>query len=280
MLGNFLIGLREGLEAALIVSILLGYVGKLGRTELRPRIWAGVAVAVVASLGFGALLTFGEYGLTFEAQEAIGGGLSIVAVGFVTWMIFWMVRHGATLSRDLREDVDRSISAGSAAGIVVLAALTVGREGLETSLFIWAAVQSTGQGLLALAGAVLGIAVAVGIAVLLARGLLRIDLGRFFTITAGLLVVVAAGVLSYGVHDLQEAKVLPGISRLAWDVTSWYRADSWYGALLKGTVNFSPAATWFEVAAWLTYLVVVGSAFVLALRRRHGAVRAVPAAAH
>ena len=280
MLGNFLIGLREGLEAALIVSILLGYVAKLGRTELRPRIWTGVGVAVLVSLGFGALLTFGAYGLSFEAQEAIGGGLSIVAVGFVTWMIFWMLRHGRTLSKDLRADVDRTLGTGSAVGVVLLAALTVGREGLETSLFIWASVQATGQGLLALGGAVLGIAVAVVLAALLSKGLLHVDLGRFFTVTAGLLVVIAAGVLSYGIHDLQEARVLPGIGGTAWDVSGVYRADSWYGALLKGTLNFSPQATWLEVTAWVLYLAVVGTAFVLALRSRSHAARPVPAAAH
>ena len=269
MLGNFLIGLREGLEAALIVSILLGYVGRIGRTELRPRIWAGVAAAVAVSLGFGALLTFGEYGLTFEAQETVGGTLSIVAVAFVTWMIFWMVRNGRTLSSGLRADVDRTLTTGSAFGLVLLAALAVGREGLETSLFIWAAVQSSGQGALAFAGALLGIAVAVAVAAFLSRGLLRMNLGRFFTITAGLLAVVAAGVFSYAIHDLQEAGLLPGVRDLAWDVSAVYQQDSWYGALLKGTLNFSSQATWLEVTAWVAYVAVVGTAFALAVRRQH-----------
>jgi len=279
VLGNFLIGLREGLEAALIVSILLAYVVRIGRRDLRPRIWAGVAAAVVVSLGFGAVLTFGTYGLTFQAQEAIGGGLSIVAVGFVTWMIFWMVRHGRTLSAELRGGVDRSLAAGSAIGLVLLAALTVGREGLETSLIIWAAVQATGQTWLALGGAVLGIAVAVGLTALLSKGLLRIDLGRFFTVTAGLLVLVAAGVFSYGVHDLQEAGVLPGLRQTAWDVSAAIPADSWYGTLLKGALNFSPQATWLEVAAWTAYVAVTGTAFALVLHRRSAASRLSPATA-
>ena len=280
VLGNFLIGLREGLEAALIVSILLGYLGRIGRSDLKPRIWLGVAAAVLVSLAFGALLTFGAYGLTFEAQETIGGLLSVVAVGFVTWMIFWMVRHGRTLTTDLRAGVDQTIGAGSAFGLVLLAALTVGREGLETSLFIWAAVQASGQTWVAFGGAVAGIVVAVVLAALLSRGLVRIDLGRFFTFTAGLLVIVAAGVLSYAVHDLQEARVLPGLDRLAWDVSAAVPADSWYAVLLKGTFNFSPQATWLEIVAWTAYVVVVGTAFVLALRRTHAPSRLAPAAAH
>jgi high-affinity iron transporter len=279
VLPTYLIGLREGLEATLIVSILLGYVVRLGRRDLLPRIWWGIGLAVALSLGVGAVLTFGTYGLTTQAQEAIGGGLSIVAVGFVTWMIFWMVRNSTQLSKHLRSDVDRAIGAGSAIGIVLLAFLSVGREGVETSLFIWAAVQSAGQSALAIGGAALGIATAVALGVLLSRGLLKVNLGRFFTVTAGLLVIVAAGVFSYGVHDLQEANLLPGVGNNAWQLSSIVPLDSWYGTLLKGTLNFSPDATWLEVGAWLLYTAAVGTAFVLALRHRDTAPARVSAPA-
>ena len=271
VLANYLIGLREGLEATLIVSILLGYVVRLGRRDLLPRIWWGIALAIALSLSVGGLLTFGTYGLTTQAQEAIGGGLSIVAVGFVTWMIFWMVRNGHRLSQSIRSDMDRTIGTGSAIGVVLLAFLSVGREGVETSLFIWAAVQSTGESWLALAGAALGIITAVALGVLLSRGLLKIDLGRFFTVTAGLLVVVAAGVFSYGVHDLQEANLIPGLANYAWNLSATIPLDSWYGTLLKGTLNFSPQATWLEVTAWLLYVALVGTGFAFALHRRHPA---------
>ena len=266
MLAIYLIGLREGLEAALIVSILLGYATKLGRADLKPRIWAGIGLAVALAVAVGAVLTFGTVELG-AAEEAIAGTLSVVAVGFVTWMIFWMVRNSAGLSSSLRSDVDRSLG-GAGWGIVLLAFLSVGREGVETSLFLWTAVQSTGESAVALVGALLGIGTAVALGALISRGLVKINLSRFFTWTGALLVVVAAGVLSYGVHDLQEGGILPGISRLAYDVSAAVPLDSWYGTLLKGVFNFSPAATWLEVAVWVAYVAIVGTCFVLALRRR------------
>src|SRR6476659_4291596 len=141
MLANYLIGLREGLEATLVVVILVAYLVKSDRTSLLGRIWAGVAIAVGVSLAFGALLTFGPRGLSFEAQEAIGGTLSIVAVGFVTWMVMWMARSARTLSGELKGQVDKAAEAGRAS-LVVVAMLAVGREGLETALFLWAATQA------------------------------------------------------------------------------------------------------------------------------------------
>jgi len=267
VLANYLIGLREGLEAALVVGILIAYVVKVGRRDVLPRLWLGVGAAVVLSLGLGAVLTFGTYGLTFQAQEIIGGGLSIVAVGFVTWMVFWMARTARGLRGELESGLERALGGGAWA-VVALAFLSVGREGIETALFVWATVQSTGGGATPLVGALLGIVTAVAVQVAIYRGVVRLDVARFFRVTGYFLVVVAAGVLAYGVGDLQEASVLPGRSSLAFDVSAAVPPTSWYGTLLQGLVNFTPTPSWLQVVVWLAYLAVVVPLFVRATRRR------------
>lgn len=277
MTANFLIGLREGLEAVLVVVLLLAYLNKTGRTRLVPRIFLGVVVAVAVSMGFGALLTFGPRGLTFEAQEAIGGSLSIVAVGFVTWMVFWMASASKHLAADLRGQVDRAAE-GSAIGLVMVGALAVGREGLETAMFLWAATRATGETWQPLVGAALGILVAIGLGALLHRGVLKINLSRFFTWTGGALIIVAGGVLAYGVHDLQEAAILPGLHNLAFDVSHIIAPGGFLGTLLKGIFNFSPATTWLEAIVWVAYVVPVMAIFILRVRKPSKKPAALPAA--
>jgi high-affinity iron transporter len=282
LFANFLIGLREGLEAALVVGILVAYLIKSGRRVMLWRVWVGVAVAIAVSLGFGALLTFGPRGLTFEAQELIGGTLSIVAVALVTGMIFWMARAARGLAGELRWQVDRASGAGRWA-LAVVALFAVGREGLETSLFLWAATQAataeaagTTRPLLS---AVLGIATATVLGYLIYRGALRLNLSRFFFWSGAFLIVVAAGVLSYGVHDLQEAGFLPGLNNLLFDVSDTVDPGSWYGTLLKGVFNFSPATTKLEAAVWLLYLIPTLSFFLVKVRQPAAATSRPPAAA-
>ena len=265
MFANFLIGLREGLEAALVVGILVAYLVRSGRQHLIRWVWAGAAVAIAVSIGFGFALTYGPKGLSFEAQELIGGSLSIVAVGLITWMVFWMARTARTLRADLHARVDAAAEAGPLA-VGMMALLAVGREGLETALFLWAGVRATGETTDPLVGALLGIGVAVLLGVLVTKGAVRLDLRTFFTWTALALIVVAAGVLSYGIHDLQEAGVLPGLHSLAFDISEQVPPGSWYGTVLKGTVNFSPATTWLEAIAWLAYLAVVMPLFLRSVR--------------
>lgn len=283
MLATFLIGLREGLEASLVVSILVAYLVKTDRRELLPRIWLGIGVAVAVSLGFGAALTYGPSTLTFEAQELIGGSLSIVAVGFVTWMIFWMARAARSLSGELRGQIDDAAD-GSAWSLALVALLAVGREGLETALFLWSATQAgtrkTG-GIAAptwepLLGAVLGLGLAVLLGYLLYRGAISINLSKFFTWTGAFLIVVAGGVLAYGIHDLQEAGFLPGLNTYAFDVSDTVDINSWYGSVLKGVFNFSPATTVLEAIAWLAYVVPVMTVFITGARRRQSSKSAAP----
>lgn len=278
MFANYLIGLREGLEAALIVTILIAYIVKIDRRDLLGRIWLGIGLAVALALGIGAILTFGTYGLSFEAQEAIGGILSIIATIFVTWMVFWMLRTARDMKGALQGNIDKHLD-GTGWGLVFVAFLAVGREGIETALFIWAAVQATGETTMPILGASLGILTAVGLGWLIYSGMLRINLSAFFTWTGAALIIVAGGVLAYGVHDLQEAGILPGLHTLAFDVSAAIPPDSWYGTLLKGTLNFSPATTWLEAIVWLAYVVPTLSIFIVKSRQgRRPAPQAAPAA--
>jgi high-affinity iron transporter len=266
MLGNALIGLREGLEASLVVSILVAFLVKTNRRAELPRVWLGVAIAVAVSVGVTLALTLTQQALTFEAQEALGGSLSIIAVGFVTWMIFWMRRNARTLSGDLRGRLDDAIRIGPVA-VVVMSALAVGREGLETAVFFFAAAQAAGQTTEPLIGFLLGITASVVLAWLLYRGAVKINLGKFFTVTGFFLIFVAAGILAYGVHDLQEAAILPGLNTLAFDVSTAVPPDSWYGVLLKGFFNFSPQTTVLEAVVWTAYVAVVLPLFLRPQRR-------------
>ncbi|WP_336631051.1 MULTISPECIES: iron uptake transporter permease EfeU [unclassified Microbacterium] len=292
MLATFLIGLREGLEAALVVGILVAYLSRMGRRDVLPRLWAGVGLAIALALGIGAILTFGAYALTFEAQELIGGLLSLLTVAMVTWMIFWMQKTARTMKRTLEGGVDRALSTGGAWAIVAIGFVSVAREGIETTLLLWSMVQSFGDAPSALLGAVLGLLAAVALGWLLARGMVRIDLRRFFAWTGAFLVIVAAGVLAYAIHDLQEAGALPGPFTAAapldatgavatgwaafpfgwaFDVSGVIAPGSTPAALLQATVGFMPQMTWLQVVAWTVYLAVVGTIFVRGLRRPRSA---------
>ena len=267
MLANYLIGLREGLEATLVVVILVAYLVKTDRRELLRSHLDRVASRWPSLLAFGALLTFGPRGLSFEAQEA--SGASVDHRGGL--------RHlDGHLDGALGRGLSGDLNAGStrppprAARLVVTAMLAVGREGLETALFLWAATQAaagTGSTTAPLLGAALGIATAVVIGYLFYKGALSINLAKFFKWTGAILIVVAAGVLAYGVHDLQEAGILPGLNNLAFDVSNVITPGSFVGTILKGTLNFSPQTTWLEAVVWVLYVAVTMTLFFRVINR-------------
>ena len=260
MFPNFLIGLREGLEAALIVGILIAYAHKLGQPKLVPRIWLGVGLAVVVSVLVGTALAFGASGLEERTEEIVSGVASIVAAGFVTWMIFWMRRVSRGLSGELRQNVDASLG-GSGWGLVAVAFLAVVREGIETAVFIWAGVRAGASTLLPLGGAALGILAAAALGYLIYRGSLALNLEKFFRYTGVFLIVIVGGLLAYGVHELQEAAVLP-FGPIAFDVSDAVPPDSWLATLLTGVFNLSPVMTWLEIAMWVAYVVPVLTLFL------------------
>lgn len=277
MFQTFLIMLREGLEASLVVGILVGYLVRTGHRERLPQVWTGVGTAAGMSLAAGFLLAVVFDGLdTFKMQETFGGVMSIVAVCFVTWMVFWMRRQSHLLKGELTGALDRAIALGPVA-VVACSFIAVGREGLESALFLWPLFRSAGSGVAPSVGAVLGLGVAITCGWLIYVGSVRLNLATFFRFTGAALVVVAAGVLAYGIHDLQEASILPGLQNLAFDVSEQMPGSSWYGTIVKGIFNISPQMTWLEVTAYLAYLVPTMLLFVRPVRAvRPVAVRSAP----
>lgn len=263
---NALIGLREGLEAALVVVILVAFLVKTDRRWALRYVWLGVATAVVLSVALGAFLTYGTSQLSFTQQELIGGSASIIAVVFVTGMVFWMRTAARTISGELKGRLDRALDLGPLA-VAIVGFLGVGREGLETAIFFYATTQAAGQGnTQPLIGWAIGLGGAVVLGWLIYKGAVQINLGKFFRYTGILLIVVAAGILAYGLHDLQEAGFLPGLTTLAFDVSNVIEPGSWYAALLKGIFNFTPATTVVQAVAWALYVGVVLTLFLRPVR--------------
>ncbi|WP_406463813.1 FTR1 family protein [Streptomyces sp. NBC_01622] len=264
---SFLIGLREGLEAGLIVSILVATLVRADAKSRLPQVWTGVLAAMALALSFGAVLTFTAANLSATAQEAFGGVLSVIAVAFVTAMVFWMRRSARTFSGEIREKVTGALGMG--AGVLMLTSfLAVGREGLETALFLWTTARAAGESSGPLVGAAIGLVLAAGLCWGLYRRVLRINLTKFFTATGVVLIVIAAGVLGYGLRDLQEGGALPGPTAYAFDLSGSVDAGSWYSTLIQGVFNLMPTMTWLQVMGYVGYLAVVMPLFVRGVRTR------------
>ena len=292
-LAAFLIGLREGLEASLIIGILIAYVVRVNRPEVKSKIWLGVVLAISLAVGLGALFAFGRYQLTFQGQEIIGGTLSVVAVAMVTAMVLWMVSAGKNMKRSLESSMGAALLAGSGWSIFWLSFITVGREGLETTLLLWGWLTTPP----AILGALVGLLTATALGYAVFRGALRINFATFFAWMGGFLIVVAAGILAYGIHDLQEAAVLPGPFsgapitptdvRTGEVLTGFTDNPFWFAAipfgwafnfeaaidptgfvatLLKGTVGFTPQMSWLQVICWALYILIVFPMFIRRVR--------------
>jgi len=273
VIANLLIALREGLEAALVVSIIVAYLVKTDRRDALPKLWIGVGLATLIPLVAGAIMTWGPKTLSFQGQEILGGTLSFVAVGLVTWMIFWMGKNARELKGELEGSLSKSLSAGSSGwGVVWIAVVAVGREGVETALFVWATVRSSIETSImqTTVGVVTGLVIAIVLGVLIYQGAVRINFRIFFATTGYFLVVVAAGIVAYGIGDLQEAGVLPGIMSHAWDLSSYLPASTsplhWLYVLLQAMFQFNLQPTVLQAVGWCLYIVPVLTLLTLQIR--------------
>lgn len=252
-----LITLREGLEAALIIGIVLGVLRKLGHTDRSRSVWAGVLTAIVFSIVAG--LAFNALGVAFEGrgEEIFEGVAMLLAAGVLTWMIFWMQRQGRQIQMELESDVRQAITAGSSWALFSLAFIAVVREGIETALFLTAAAFSATP-LETLVGGALGLIVAVVLGWLIFAAGKRLDVRVFFRVTGVLLFLFAAGLVAHGVHELQEAALLPTIIEHVWDINPILDEDGPVGTFLKALFGYNGNPSLLEVITYVAYLAVIG----------------------
>jgi high-affinity iron transporter len=258
----FLLMLREGLEAALIVGILAAYLVKIGRRDALPRVWAGVLAALGLSVAVGLIIviTIGDLpGVIRETTEGLAG---LLAVAVLTWMLFWMRRQGRALKGELEHDVDVALTAGSTAALVGLAFVAVAREGIETVLFLVAVISSAGAGLPVFGGALVGLAIAIAIGAAIFLGGIRINLRRFFTLTGTVLIFVAAGLVAFSIHEFGEAGVIANTGT-AFNVGGVLSETTPIGSVLAGLFGYRSAPTPLELIGYLAYLVPVLTLFIL-----------------
>ena len=268
MAATFVLMLREGLEAALIVGIVAAYLVKIGRRDALPPVLAGVGAAVLVSIvaGVAIVLTVGR--LPLVVQETFEGIAGLAAVAVLTWMLFWMRRQGRAIKSDLETGVQSALASGSTTALVGLAFVAVVREGLETVLFLLAIGSSSGASIGTLAAGLVGLATAVAIGYAIFAAGVRIDLRRFFTITGTILIFVSAGLMAFAVHEFGEAGLIANSGRL-FDLNGVLPASSPLGTLLSGLFGYRAAPTPLEAFAWVAYLVPVLVLFIGLPRRRH-----------
>ncbi len=255
MLPTFVIGLREGLEAALIVGIIAAFLGQEGRRDALRQVWIGTAAAVVICIGIGVGLQLVSQDLPQRQQEGLETVVGAFAVAMVTYMIIFMRRHARDLKGDLEGAAASALASGSTRALVLMAFLAVLREGFETAVFLLATFHASGDATASWLGAVIGILLAVAIGYGIYRGGVRLNLARFFRVTGLVLVVVAAGLVMTAFRTANEAGWLTVGQVQAFDLSWLVRPGTPLSSLLTGVLGIQPYPVWIEVIAWLAYLV-------------------------
>ena len=252
---------REGLEASLIVGIVLGYLAKTENRRYFGYIWLGTAAAVALSVAAGAALFFTIGELEGRSEQIFEGIAMLSAVVVLTWMIFWMRKQAANIKQELEAQLATAIAAGSAVGLASVVFFAVLREGWETALFLFAISESSTPMATGI-GAVVGLAISISLGVGIYLGSRRLNLRQFFTVTGLLLIVFAAGLLAHAVHEFQEAGLLPETVEHLWNTNGIVSEDSHFGKFLTALFGYNGDPSALEVGAWLGYLSITLVAFL------------------
>ena len=265
MIAGSLITIREGLEAFLIIGILLGYLTKINQPQLRVHVWMGAGAAILVSFLLAAVFQALAIQFVGEAAELFEAGIALLAVWVLTWMVLWMQRQSRRIKGELEHKVDAALSHGQTFALAGLAFVTVLREGLETALFL-SAVFITARDNNMLPGAALGLAISAGIAYLIFRSAIRLNLRTFFLVTGSFLILIAAGLVGHGVMALQELGWLPIGTATAWDLGWLIPNEALSGRLLHAFIGYEAAPTLLMVFAYLAYMLVFGGKFFVGAR--------------
>jgi len=255
MFTSYILTFREGLEAALIISILLGVLNKIDKRNHRSIVWNGASIAAVFSIALGVLLNY--LGTSFEgrAEEIFEGIIMLIVAGILTWTVFWMQAQSKVMSEKLKEDLQKAALLDNKTALFSIAFLSVFREGIELALFLTAVSMSSDKFQVIL-GAGLGFVSVVILAVILFRSLVRLDISRFFHVTSIILVLFAAGLVALGVHELNESGIIPALVEHVWDINFILDEKSIIGEILKVLVGYNGNPSLTEVIAYIAYLAV------------------------
>jgi high-affinity iron transporter len=259
---SLLVTVREGLEMALIITILLGYLRSVNQKQHFRGIWYGVGAAALLSVGIGAGLELASRELDGRVLEAFEGFTMLFAVAVLTWMLFWMKRQSAGISRDLKARVDTALTSGSVLALSLLAFSAVGREGLETALFLFAGSTRQGSDAAFLAGGVAGFALAAAAGITLYYGAARLPIKQFFTLSGIILMVLAAGLLTNALADLHEATIIPDLGVRPWDTETLLPMTSELGKYLNTLLGYDSAPALSQIVLYWSYLAVVATAYL------------------
>lgn len=252
MIAALLISFREGLEAALIIGIVQGYLRKIGRPERQRDVWLGVVAAIGVSVILAVAIQLVDLELEGKAEQVFEGAMMLLAVIVLTWMIYWMRYQARMMQSSLESNVRRAVDSGDRRGLFTVAFVAVFREGVETALFLSAAAFAVEKGEV-LSGAVLGLALAIAIGLALYASTIRLKTRWFFNVTSFLLLIFAAGLFAHGVHEFQEAGLLPSINPQLWNMNHILDENSGVGELLKALVGYNGNPSLEEVAAYIFY---------------------------
>jgi len=257
-----LITLREGLEASLIVGIILSYLNRTGNRPAFKPVWLGTGLALLVSVIAGGLIYFIAGEFQGRVEQLFEGIMVLLAAGVLTWMIFWMRKQARNIRTDLQTQIQSTLAQGSDSGLMLLAFVAVVREGIETAIFLFAATKTSSSTMQSVIGGLIGLVVAVVLGYGIYKGTSRLNLRVFFNVTGMLLVLVAAGLLVRGVQEFQEAGLIAPIVEHVWDFGRWLPSDTGVGGFLSSLFGYNAAPSLTEIVVYFVYLVIAFTAYL------------------